>query len=118
MSPIGGTADLPPPAEGHDAELTLKITLRPSGSLGPVEPPAAHGPRDRSGPPGPDGWNALGGAWRARAGRRRRDAEPVADARATKARSRKLVLSEIGGGWCRQRQCAGRVAHPGPRLIP
>ena len=45
VSPIGGTADVPPVAEGHDAEPASLVNLRSSGSPGPVELPSVHMPR-------------------------------------------------------------------------
>jgi hypothetical protein len=88
-SPMNGTADLPPVAEGRDAELASLVNLRSSGSPEPVELPFVHAPT---------------GTMTPRGGRMVRCV-----ARRGCGVFRESGAARRGGAWCRRRQCVAPV---------
>jgi hypothetical protein len=119
VSPIGGTADLPPVAEGHDAELASLVNLRASGSPGPVELPSVHMPRAFG--PFRGGRMVRGDAVRPAL---RRIVEARHGARGCRTTERLLSVPEAGRSHIGRRMVpaeavcrAGRVAHPDARVM-
>ncbi len=118
VSRNGGTADLPPVAEGHDAELASLVNLRSSGSPGPVELPSVRMPR---------AFGPFRGGRMVRGDAVRRALRRIVEARhgAHRCRTTERLLSvpeagrsQIGrmvpaAAVCR----AGRMAHPDARVM-
>jgi hypothetical protein len=98
-SPMSGTADLPPVAEGRDAALASLVNLRSSGSPEPVELPFVHAPTGTMTPRGGRMVRCVA----------RRGCGVFRESGAARRGGRMVPAEAV--------RRAGRVAHPEPRVM-
>ena len=108
VSRNGGTPDLPPVAEGHDAELASLVNLRSSGSQdrSSCRQFACHGHSD---PSGADGWFAVMRCVALCGGSSKPGTVLVAAGPPSGCSVSRKLGAARSGAWCRQRQCAALV---------